>query len=164
MTDATTLERDLAAVDAALDGGAATHPDRGARELQELALALRADAPEPDPGFAGRLAARAERGFPREPDAVRRARRSAGPPLACWRALARGRGGLRSWSPAAGARRAGRSAFSHDAASGGGGASGPGGAAPSQVAARGRGFAPGQPERRIERSFSLELDVPVGRA
>ena len=42
---------------------------------------------------------------------------------------------------------------------GGGGADQAAGAL--QDAGRGRGFAPGQPERRIERSFSLELDVPA---
>ena len=50
--DTTTIERDLSAVDAALNGGSASHDDPAARQLQELALALKADAPVPDSGFA----------------------------------------------------------------------------------------------------------------
>ena len=64
--DTATIERDLHAVDAALAGGAARHDDPVARELQELALALRADAPVPEPAFAQDLRERAEAGFPRE--------------------------------------------------------------------------------------------------
>jgi hypothetical protein len=66
-----TIERDLRAVDAALEGRAATHDDPLARELQELALALRAGSPEPDPGFATELHARMEAGFPPEPGSPR---------------------------------------------------------------------------------------------
>ena len=47
-----TIDRDLAAIEEALSSGVAGHGDPAARELQELALALRADAPEPDPEFA----------------------------------------------------------------------------------------------------------------
>ena len=60
------IERDLHAVDAALETGAATHDDPLARELQELALALSADAPEPDAAFAERLGGRVGTGFPRD--------------------------------------------------------------------------------------------------
>jgi Domain of unknown function (DUF4349) len=66
-----TIERDLTAVDDALRAGTALHEDPVARELQELALALREDAPEPDPQFAERLGARAEAGFPPEAGSVR---------------------------------------------------------------------------------------------
>jgi hypothetical protein len=154
MTDAT-MDRDLAAVDAALEAGAATHEDAPARELQELALALRAEAPEPDPAFAARLGVRAQRGFPREPEAVRRARRSP-----------RVRRGV-LWSLGAGAVVvaliaivvAGSGSPNTDPLSSSGGS---GASAPAQESAGGgRGFAPGQLERRIERSFSLELDVPL---
>ena len=160
MTDAT-MERDLAAVDAALEDGAATHPDPLARELQELALALRAEAPEPDPAFAKRLGARAERGFPSEPEAVRRARR---PRRVSRRLLA----GLAS---AAGVVVVATAVvvvssqpdsvqpLSREGDAGGGAAQGAANAL--QIPARGRGFAPGQPARQIERSFSLELDVPA---
>ena len=59
-----TIERDLHAVDDALATGAAAHDDPLARELQELALALRADAPEPDPVFVERLHGTVAGGFP----------------------------------------------------------------------------------------------------
>ena len=66
-----TMERDLAAIDEALDAGATTHPDPDARVLQELALALRADAPEPDAEFARELRGRVDAGFPPTQDSLR---------------------------------------------------------------------------------------------
>jgi Domain of unknown function (DUF4349) len=66
-----TIERDLRAVDAALEGGAATHDDPLARELQELALALRADAAEPRVEFAAALEERVAAGFPAKPGSAR---------------------------------------------------------------------------------------------
>jgi hypothetical protein len=65
------IERDLRAVEAALTGGEATHEDPLARELQELALALRADAPRPRAEFADELEERVEAGFPPQPGSVR---------------------------------------------------------------------------------------------
>ena len=62
----------LNAVDEALASGRADAPDPGARELQEIALALRDDAPEADPGFARRLDERVERRFARPRVARRR--------------------------------------------------------------------------------------------
>jgi Domain of unknown function (DUF4349) len=66
-----TIERDLRAVDDALAAGAATDEDPLARELQELALALRAEAAEPEPRFAEELRGRMEAGFPAEPGSSR---------------------------------------------------------------------------------------------
>jgi hypothetical protein len=66
-----TIERDLRAVDAALAGGAARHEDPLARELQELALALRADAASPDEEFAAMLDERVRAGFPAAPGSLR---------------------------------------------------------------------------------------------
>jgi hypothetical protein len=66
-----TIERDLGAVDAALEDGAATHEDPLARELQELALALRADAAEPGEEFAAALGERIDAGFPAAPGSAR---------------------------------------------------------------------------------------------
>jgi uncharacterized protein DUF4349 len=66
-----TIERDLNAVEAALAAGAAGHDDPDARELQELALALRADAPRADAGFAQALEERVREGFPPEPGSAR---------------------------------------------------------------------------------------------
>ena len=49
--DTAIIERDLCAVDTALSDAGASHPDSAARDLQELALALRDDSPVPDPSF-----------------------------------------------------------------------------------------------------------------
>jgi uncharacterized protein DUF4349 len=76
-----TIERDLRAVDAALAGDEATHHDPLVRELQELALALRADAPDPDPTFADELRAGVEAGFPPKPGSPRARLSAAGAAL-----------------------------------------------------------------------------------
>jgi hypothetical protein len=55
----------LLAVDEALASGRPDAADPAARELQEIALALQADAPEPDSAFARRLDERVARGFER---------------------------------------------------------------------------------------------------
>jgi Domain of unknown function (DUF4349) len=55
----------LTAIDDALDTGVAADEDPLTRELQELALALRADAPEPAREFRERMDRRVEAGFPR---------------------------------------------------------------------------------------------------
>jgi hypothetical protein len=56
---------DIERIEAALADGRATAVDPRGRELQELALALRADSPEPEPRFARELGARVSAGFPR---------------------------------------------------------------------------------------------------
>src|SRR4051794_29182562 len=56
---------DLLAVDEALASGRPDAADPAARELQEIALALRADAPEPDPAFVRSLDERVARRFER---------------------------------------------------------------------------------------------------
>ena len=71
--DAATIERELRAVDAALEG-AALADDPLERELQELALALRADSPASDPEFAATLERRVSEGFPRVGRAGKRVR------------------------------------------------------------------------------------------
>ncbi|MDQ3647948.1 MAG: DUF4349 domain-containing protein [Actinomycetota bacterium] len=58
-------ESDLAVLEAALRDGRAGAPDPAERELQELALALQADSPEPQPEFAAELSERVRAGFPR---------------------------------------------------------------------------------------------------
>src|SRR4051794_7754413 len=55
----------LTAIDDALDTGVATETDPVARELQELALMLRADAPEPTDAYSESLDKRVEQGFPK---------------------------------------------------------------------------------------------------
>jgi hypothetical protein len=216
--DSATMERDLAAVEAALTGGVAADEDPLARELQELALQLRADAPRPRDEFAERLGARVEQGFPRGGDAQTR-QRAALDRLAA--KTAKAPGALSSivrdvLLPVGGVAvgillivgivlAAGGSGGGDNSDSGGGGSvaaqsgdSGGGGAAesadsvggigaqaqepalsrrsagadsgavapaqpvaPVQPAPRDGGFAPGQRNRKIERSFSLELDVPL---
>ena len=62
----------LVAIDEALETGAADHHDPLTRELQELALALRAEAPEADPNFQRRLRGRVESGFRKPASSGRR--------------------------------------------------------------------------------------------
>src|SRR4051794_6607242 len=59
----------LTAIDDALETGRASEGDTAARELQELALLLRADAPQPSEAYRESLGRRVERGFPRRPRA-----------------------------------------------------------------------------------------------
>ena len=61
----------LTAIDDALDAGVATDADPLTRELQELALAVRADAPEPTDEFSAWLGQRVEEGFPKRKPAGR---------------------------------------------------------------------------------------------
>jgi len=164
----------LTAIDDALDTGTPTEADPVARELQELALMLRADSPEPADAYSEWLGKRVAQGFPKP--------FSAKPPW--WRpliqpaaavgmvgvavllvaALAGGLSGSRSDD---GGGASGGSVA--ESAGGGGGAesvAGSGGAAavaePGLPAkARSRGFAPGRADRRIERTFALELAMPV---
>jgi hypothetical protein len=56
----------LTAIDDALDTGVAAHEDQETRELQELALLLRADSPEPTPAYREWLGERVEAGFPQK--------------------------------------------------------------------------------------------------
>ena len=58
-------QRDLARIEAALAEGRVTATDARERELEELALTLRNDAPDPDPAFARELDRRVEAGFAR---------------------------------------------------------------------------------------------------
>lgn len=58
------VERDLEAIDEALERGSALHADVETRALQELALLLSADAYEPDASFGALLGERVEAGFP----------------------------------------------------------------------------------------------------
>jgi hypothetical protein len=176
----------LVAIDDALETGTADHSDPLTREVQELALALRADAPEPTAEFRHELGRRLRSGFPK-PVPERR-------PL--WQrvvtpAFATGLVAL----PivllvilAGGSGDSGLDGGSSGSAGGGGGDDDSGAAAPALVAPQrpaesreferaadqaassgGRavplppdgGFAPGQRNRKIERSIGLELEMPV---
>jgi Domain of unknown function (DUF4349) len=179
------IERELAAIDGALASGAAADDDPRTRELQELALALRADSAAPDPVFAQRLGARVEAGFPPKPGSPRAQAHAAGSSLR--QAPGRAVPLVRRALPAIAvvglillpivlvvslAGPPGGGGLDEDA-SGGGGASveapatrdggGGSGGRPGQVVTppRDGGFAPGQSLRRIERSISLDLEVPL---
>jgi hypothetical protein len=175
----------LVAIDDALETGTADHGDPLTRELQELALALRADAPEPTDEFRHELGRRLRSGFPKTPAPKQPLwRRALTPALAT---------GLVALPIVLIAIFAGGSADNSldgggSGASGGGGDDDGGSAAPALVApqrpAEGReferaadqaassggravplppdgGFAPGQRNRKIERSIALELEMPV---
>ena len=180
----------LAAIDDALDTGAADHHDPLTRELQELALALRADAPGADPDFERRLRGRVETGF-RRPASSRRPlwRRFTTPafatglvvlPLVLIAVVA----GVTGQSDENGADGGGSGLVGIESGGGGGGAAESGGGddagsvAPAPGAQRAAdqaasgsepavvlppdgGFVPGQRNRKIERSIGLELEMPV---
>jgi hypothetical protein len=182
----------LVAIDDALETGVADHHDPLTRELQELALALQADAPEADPGFEQKLRGRVESGF-RKPVSSRRPlwRRISSPafatglvvlPLVLIVVLIGGSGP----SDESGGGGGGGGGGSMAADSGGGrerGAAEPAleapngalaarpdapraadqaaGSAPAVVLPPDDGFAPGQRNRKIERSIGLELEMPV---
>lgn len=61
-----TMERELEALDEALERGAVTSTTQSERELQEVALAVAGEAPEPDPAFSAELSERVRAGFPSE--------------------------------------------------------------------------------------------------
>jgi Domain of unknown function (DUF4349) len=186
-----TMERDLAAIDDALAAGSARHDDPALRELQELALALQADVPEPDAAFAAELGERARTGFPRVKESARSQQAAA---LARLRTkAARPRRMPRQLLPAAGLVAAVAlvslavialpdSPGGDGGEGGGGGGDGGGGAAQAPAAPEsspqggapsggggivqpvpppGDNFAPGRSDRKIERSFSLELAVAL---
>ena len=182
-----TIDRELAAIEDALADGAASHADPSARELQELALALRADAPGPDPEFARELRTQVEAGFPPAPGSLGAARASlrerfrparvrrvlpamgviAGilVPIVLVASLA---GSPDTDMDSGGSSGGGGGAVSSD--DGGGSVapeaaeSAPSGGGRAATIAPGpppQGFAPGQSNRKIERSVGLELEAPV---
>src|SRR4051794_24574840 len=176
-----TIDRDLAAVEAALASGAARHAGPEARELQELALALAAEAPQPRAEFADELTLRVERGFPAPTRAHRRARRRRGslgeladafaPLLGIVATIllivgvVLAAGGGSSNDDSAGSSAGGGGAVQSAPGGGGGAEKAPGGGTADssdlRAAPRSGGFAPNQPNRAIERTFSMELSVPV---
>jgi len=162
----------LTAIDEALDTGMATDADPVTRELQELALVLRADSPEPTAAYSEWLDRRVEQGFPR--------RSSSKPPW--WQPLmqpvaavllvgvvvlgvafaAKGLSGP-SGDHGSGGSSAASSGSSGVSAPSAGGGSIAAESAPDQLskARSGQGFAPGRADRKIERTFAMELEAPV---
>jgi hypothetical protein len=177
----------LTAIDDALDTGVAAHDDPLTRELQELALTLKADSPEPTPVYREWLDNQVEAGFPKATRSKRVSwRRLMSPafatglivlPLVLVAVLAGGSdtagdgagGGGSSASTAdsgaGGAREAARSAVGAPEPSVQGRQSADqalaGGAPAVVLPPSGRGFAPGRSDRKIERSVALELEMPV---
>jgi hypothetical protein len=157
----------LTAIDDALDAGTPTETDPVTRELQELGLLLRADSPEPSDAYRERLGRRVERGFPK--------RRASKPPW--WQGMIQPVAGIGlvavvvALIALAGNGSPGPSGDDSGGSSGGSGASsgsvaedasgGGGEATPDAALGSGRAFAPGRSDRRIERSFALELETPV---
>jgi Domain of unknown function (DUF4349) len=183
--DSATIERGLAAIEEAVASGVAGDASPRTRELQELALALHSDSAVPEPAFAERLSARVEAGFPPQPGSARARAQATSSSLRRGPRRA-ARIGRELLVPAAivGAivlplvvaiTLAGPGGSGGDDDGGGGGAAvepapqaspeAPrdlsAGAVPGPVPVPAdRGFAPGQTERRIERSISLDLEVP----
>jgi hypothetical protein len=173
----------LTAIDDALETGAADHDDPLTRELQELALALRADAPEPNAEFRHELGRRVRSGFPKLPPLRRPLWQRVATP-----AFATGLVALPIVLLVILAGGGGDSGLDSGSSGGGGGADDDSGssaaivapeapaerrqferAADQAAAGSGRavplppdgGFAPGQRNRKIERSIGLELEMPV---
>jgi hypothetical protein len=177
----------LTAIDDALDTGVAADEDPLTRELQELALMLRADSPEPTAEFRQRMDRRVESGFPKPKGSRAPWRHLLLQPAAAVGMIAAAvlvitvaAGGLSG--SGSNDSDGGGVAATEDAGSGGGGRSaesGAGAAEPAQAlpqsSARsaggdaavgvlpppGGGFAPGRSDRKIERSVALELETPV---
>src|SRR5215211_3364625 len=173
----------LTAIDDALDTGVAADDDPLTRELQALALELRADSPTPSPAYREWLGTQVEAGFPAE-------RRSKS---AWWQRLILQPAAVVGMVAAAvlviavtaGGLSGGTADDSGGGGGQGGGAAADGGAAQSRTRAaapalggtepfvaddRGsvavlppsqRGFVPGRSDRKIERSIALELEMPV---
>jgi hypothetical protein len=177
--DTATIQRDLHAVEAVLSGAAPSHEDPVARGLQELALALKADAPVPDQTFAQELGQRVEAGFPAKsgprPSRFGLRRVNLLPvagvlaPLVLVVVIVFALGG----PPSGGGGSDEESAGSDSGSSGGGAvqrqsapeasAGDTGGSSEGALAApapEAPGFAPQQRQRRIERSISMTLTAP----
>src|SRR3954471_19856072 len=162
----------LTAIEEALAAGMPTEADPVTRELQELGLLLRADAPEPAAAYSESLARRVERGFPRRTGSKRPWWHQALQPAAGLALVAMVVGlialGGNGLSGSSGDDSGGSSSGAEDAGggSGGGSAAQPALSGADTSASSGRGFAPGRSDRRIERSFALELETPedqIGR-
>ena len=177
------MEAELRLVDEALESGAVSSSDELERELQELALAVRAEAPEPSAVFAAQLRGQVQDGFPREgrlprpalPRPLGKVRRPPAILLAGAASLIvtvavvaglragedRGAGDGSAVIDATG-RSGGPEPDQVDKLSGQAGesATSPGVIAP-EPPPRGPGFAPGERRRRIERSASLTLAAPA---
>jgi len=171
----------LTAIDDALDTGVAADDDPLTRELQELALALQADSPEPTPVYRDWLGKQVDAGFPKKgrsrPPWWRRLMSPAAAtglvvlPLVLIVIVAGGSDVSDDGGPGAGGGGISADSGGDDGGSSGGGAAEPapetstqaGKAADRALSAPrpGDGFVPGRSDRKIERTVSLELEMPV---
>lgn len=177
----TEMEAELRLVEDALESGVVSASDSLERELQELTLVLRSEAPEPSPEFAAELRGRVEEGFPRErrlprPGVLARLGTLRRPPAIV---LAGAASLIVALAVVVGLQARGQKGASDEALTGdttaeqapAGGAKTLGGrgdsaASPSLIAPEPPppgtpGFAPGERRRRIERSASLTLAAPA---
>jgi hypothetical protein len=157
----------LAVIDDALATGRASASDPAARELQELALALEADADLPDERFARELSERVAAGFPRR---RRRALAAIAPLRGRALALTGAAASLLivvgvALSLSGGDREGGDGArpLAAPATTGDAAESRSVAPAPNQAAGPAARVAPGERERRIERSAELTLAAPEDR-
>ena len=164
-----TIERDLLAVDDALTTGAAAHDDPLARELQELALALRADAPEPHPAFVERLRGTVAGGFPNRRRAPKLKRflpavAAAATVVVIGVGVASIDFGSSDYGDSGGGAALQGGGDEAGGGSGGGAAESAApadaGRASKDTLSSGGGFAPSRRERKIERSISMTLEAP----
>ncbi len=193
-----TIERELETMEEAVERGLVTATTESERELQEIALAVAREAPEPEPAFSSELSERVREGFPRE----RRASRFSVPPMPRLRrppmiALAGLASVVAALAVALPLLSGGKDPEMSTSSAGGGAGQPPapeselsaprdqsgkgfrklegkaaagGGVAddalvPNALQTRDRGqgyaeFAPGAPERRIERSAALTIEAP----
>jgi len=171
----------LRRVDDALTAGAVTELDPDDRALQELALALAAETPEPDPVYAAELAERVRAGFPRgsrgrslRKRIARRLPTLRRPSMPVMAGVATALAAVAVATPLI-LEDGDRAASGGSAATGGGPEPPPASAddlttlAPrrpesgAMPPAAGGAFAPGEGERRIERTAALTLAAPAAR-
>jgi hypothetical protein len=177
-----TIERDLRAIDDALRG-APRDPRPEVGELQDLALALSAETPRPDPEFSESLRERAKAGFPATDGSLRTWLRRLRAPrvqallpaagFACLLIVALTVAVVALPNGGSGSAGGDDDSAGSVASDAGGGAAesvapadpgaAPGAAQALRSAVPPGGFAPGRADRKIERSVSLELATPADR-
>lgn len=172
------VESDLLTIDRTLAHGSAAATEGPDRELEELVLAVAAEAPEPDPAFAAELSGRVRAGFPRRAHPLRLPRpgwtRLGRPPMIALAGAASIVAAVAVVISLPGANTATESSgieggsaaaptLSEERSSAGEGASDSQSAPSAGIGDRRAGFAPGARDRRIERSASLTLAAPADR-
>jgi len=180
-----TIERELEAMDEAIERGGVTSNVALERELQEIALAVAWDAPEPDPAFSAELRERVRGGFERQDRASRfslpalpKLRR---PPMVALAGVASVLAALAVAVAVPLLTQEKKEETSSSSASLGAGTAAqelsqaprnstlpsdeiePSPGVPQRDSGSTGGFAPGEDARRIERSAALTLEAPEGK-